>query len=232
MIISRKTQIKSFKCNERGEIRTTKASNKTKDIDVKKLIEILPKLIKENDTVKGAILSALSGVVATRDDIKDLIREMDKRFEQVDKRFEQVDKQFEQVDKRLDQITVGADVSFELFCIEMIKKIYAAEGNSIPYIEQRRHFTDEEMVVHPGSTDVEIDLFYLDPLLIGEVTYRVDSIEKLDVFLAKIAFMEHEIFKKPARRYFCALEINPAIHDAFQKKAKKNQVEVITKQLK
>lgn len=196
---------------------TTKGSKKANDIDVQKLIEILPKLIRENDTVKGAILSALSGVVATREDIKDLIREMDKRFEQVD--------------KRLDQMTIGADASFELVCIEMIKKIFATEGNPIPYIEQRRHFTDEGMIVHPDTTDVEVDLFYPDPPIIGEVTYRVDSIEGLNVFLSKIAFIEHEIFKKQARRYFCTLEIKPAIHDAFQKKAKKNQIEVITKQL-
>ncbi|MEX2717911.1 MAG: hypothetical protein Q6370_016565, partial [Candidatus Sigynarchaeota archaeon] len=57
-------------------------------IDIDELVKILPKLIRENDTVKGAIISALSGVVATKDDIKALILEMDKRFEAVDKRFE------------------------------------------------------------------------------------------------------------------------------------------------
>ena len=45
---------------------------------------------------------------ATKDDIKDLIHHLDKRFEQVDKRFEQMqknmDKRFEQVDKRFEQV--------------------------------------------------------------------------------------------------------------------------------
>ncbi len=225
---------------------------------MKKLLEILPRLIRENDTVKGAIITALSGVVATREDFKEFIREMDKRFdanqaemnkrfdanqaemnkrfEQVEKRFDamqaQMDKRFEQVDKRLDQIAIGADVSFELFCIEMIKKIFAAEGHSIPYIEQRRHFTDVERMVNEDTTDVEIDLYYQDPPVIGEVTYRADSIEKLDKFLSKIAFMEQAVFKKPARRYFCTLEIDPALHNTFQKKAKKFQVEIITKPVK
>ena len=40
--------------------------------------------------------------VATKDDIKNLIHYMDKRFEQIDKRFEQIDRRFDQVDKRLD----------------------------------------------------------------------------------------------------------------------------------
>jgi len=215
---------------------TAKNPSSSDGIDVKKLIEILPKLIRENDTVKGAIITALSGVVATREDFKDFIRETDKRFDamqaQMDRRFEQVDKRLDQVDKRLDQIAIGADVSFERFCIEVIKKIYAAEGKSIPYIEQRRHFTDVERMVNEDTTDVEIDLFYQDPPVIGEVTYRADSIEKLDKFLSKITFMEQAVFKKPARRYFCALEIDPAIYNAFQKKAKKYQVEILTKPAK
>jgi hypothetical protein len=56
---------------------TSRSAKKSQDIDVAKLIEILPKLIRENDTVKGAILSALSGVVATSGDIRELIRELD-----------------------------------------------------------------------------------------------------------------------------------------------------------
>jgi len=45
-----------------------------------------------------------SNNVATKDDIKNLIYYMDKRFEQIDKRFEQIDKRFEQIDRRFDQI--------------------------------------------------------------------------------------------------------------------------------
>src|SRR5271157_1828106 len=64
-------------------------------IDVDKLVEILPTLIRENDTIKGAIITALTGVVATHDDIKELIREMDVRFEEENKRFEAIDRRFD-----------------------------------------------------------------------------------------------------------------------------------------
>jgi hypothetical protein len=78
------------------------------DINIKWLLEVLPRLIRENDTVKGAIITALSGVVATKEDIKALIAEMDKRFEAMDKRFEamqqQMDKRFDAVDKRFETI--------------------------------------------------------------------------------------------------------------------------------
>ncbi|MHA1266814.1 MAG: hypothetical protein ACTSRS_16375 [Candidatus Helarchaeota archaeon] len=75
-------------------------------IDIDELIEILPKLIRENDTIKGAVISALGGIVATKEDIKFLIESMNKRFEAVDKRFEELielmDKRFEAVDKRFE----------------------------------------------------------------------------------------------------------------------------------
>ncbi len=80
-------------------------------------LKLLPKLIREDDEVKGAIISALSGVVATKDDLKMffsevdkrfemLIQQIDKRFETVDKRFESVNRQFESMDKRFETLSL------------------------------------------------------------------------------------------------------------------------------
>jgi len=161
---------------------------------------------------------------------------MDKRFEamqvQIDKGFTETNKKFETVFRRLDEIAIGADVSFELFCMDMIKNIFKAEGCPVPYIEQRRHFVDPNHDVHPDTTDVEIDLFYPDPPLIGEVTYRASTMDKLDTFIKKIAFMERTTFKKVARRYFCALEIDTNLYSQYQIKAQKHQITVITKQIR
>lgn len=54
-------------------------------IDKNELIRILPKLIKEDDTIKGAIISALSSVVATKDDIERLIEHSNRHFEEARK---------------------------------------------------------------------------------------------------------------------------------------------------
>jgi hypothetical protein len=59
-------------------------------IDIAELLKILLKLILENNTVKRAIISALSGVVATHDDIVKLTEAMDKLFEQMDNRFKKL----------------------------------------------------------------------------------------------------------------------------------------------
>ncbi|MHA1734000.1 MAG: hypothetical protein ACTSU5_18825, partial [Promethearchaeota archaeon] len=83
------------------------------DIDVDKLIEVLPKLVRENDAVKGAIITALTGVVATRDDIRDLIAEMDRRFGAMEKRFEAMEKRFEAMEKRFESLQVEMDRRFE-----------------------------------------------------------------------------------------------------------------------
>ncbi|MHA1721218.1 MAG: hypothetical protein ACTSXK_16995, partial [Promethearchaeota archaeon] len=104
------------------------------EFDTNYLLDILPKLIKENDTIKGAIISILSGIVATKEDIKDVIREMDKRFEaiqiQMDKRFEAMDKHFEAMDKRfeaMDKRFEAMDKRFEAIQIQMNKRFEAMD---------------------------------------------------------------------------------------------------------
>ncbi|MCF2139335.1 MAG: OmpH family outer membrane protein [Candidatus Lokiarchaeota archaeon] len=285
------------------------------EFDIKHLIKILPKLIRENDEIKGAIITALSGVVATREDIKELIKEMDKRFEamqkQMDKRFEAMDKRFEAMDKRfeamqkqmdkkfdvidkrfeamqkqmdkkfdvidkrfeamqkqmdkkfdvidkrfeavqkqmndrftdvnnnftlvfrrLDEISIGADVSFELFCKNVIKSLLKAENIDIPFIESGRHFSDPKHQVFKDTTDVEIDLFCPEPPIIGEVTYKIFDPSKMKKFIRKIEFMENEIFKKSARRYFCALEISKECYSEIYTIAQKHQIKIISKEIK
>ncbi len=100
-------------------------------INIDELLKILPQLIRENDTVKGAILTALSGVVATRDDILHLDRGLDKRFEamqqQMDKRFAVVDKRFAAVDKRFEAMQQQMDKRFEAMQQQMDKRFDAMQ---------------------------------------------------------------------------------------------------------
>ena len=83
------------------------------NINIDELLKILPKLIRENDTVKGAIITALSGVVATHDDILELTKTMNERFEKMDKRFEKMDKRFEKMDKRFEALIKEMKRGFE-----------------------------------------------------------------------------------------------------------------------
>jgi hypothetical protein len=80
-------------------------------MEKEEFLRILPKLIREDDEVKGAIITALSGIVATKEDIKTVIEESNRRFEtmqtQMDRRFEtmqtQMDRRFEELIKLMNK---------------------------------------------------------------------------------------------------------------------------------
>ena len=86
--------------------------NNILNIDEDQLIELISRLIKTSDKLKGAIFSIVSEIVATKEDIKELTREMDKRFaemrEEINKRFEEIreenNKRFEEINKRFEEI--------------------------------------------------------------------------------------------------------------------------------
>ncbi len=86
-------------------------------IDKNELLKLLPKLIREDDEIKGAIITALSGVVATKEDIVRIIENSNRRFEAMDKRFEAMDKRFEAMDKRFEAM----DKRFEALIVQMNK---------------------------------------------------------------------------------------------------------------
>lgn len=72
-------------------------------IDKNELLKLLPKLIREDDEIKGAIITALSGVVATKEDIERLIEQSNRRFGEMNSRFEEVNQRFEEVNQRFQE---------------------------------------------------------------------------------------------------------------------------------
>ncbi|MCK4379663.1 MAG: hypothetical protein KAW51_00885 [Candidatus Lokiarchaeota archaeon] len=70
-------------------------------IDKNELLKLLPKLIREDDEIKGAIITALSGVVATKEDIARIIENSNRRFETMDKRFENARNHREEIEKSM-----------------------------------------------------------------------------------------------------------------------------------
>jgi hypothetical protein len=196
-------------------------------IDIDELLKILPKLIRENDTVKGAIISALSGVVATHEDIVELNKAMDKRFEAIqksmdkrfeamDKRFEAMDKRFEAMDKRFDAIRV--DISelksmlgniqktlgkpFEQFARNVVVRILEGEGMENVQLVSKK-FKDSERYVSEGIEEVEIDGFSLTPPIVVEITSILRNREKVNKFLRKKEFLEKK-YQKSFRGFFIA----------------------------
>ncbi len=71
-------------------------------MEKKEFLKLLPKLIREDDEIKGAIITALSGVVATKEDITRVIEHSNRRFEEINNRFEDNNKRFEEINKRFE----------------------------------------------------------------------------------------------------------------------------------
>ena len=168
-------------------------------INIDELLKILPTLIRENDTIKGAIITALSGVVATKEDIKELIQQMDKRFEalqqQMDKRFEAMDKRFDRLEGALTEIRLVLGRPFEQFARNVVTRILQAEG--FQRIDLRSiKLEDPKRTVSSATTEVEIDGLSLDPPVIIEITSILKEHSKIDNFLRKKAFVESLYHKK------------------------------------
>jgi len=80
-------------------------------MEKEEFLRLLPKLIREDDKVKGAIISALSGVMSTKSDIEKIIEHSEKRFEELLKHintgFEQSKREQQDLSNKIDEINVG-----------------------------------------------------------------------------------------------------------------------------
>ena len=189
-------------------------------IDVEKLKKILPKLIKEDDAIKGAIITALSGVLATKEDLKELIQHFDKRFEEINKRFEEqtkefnkrfedIYKRFDKVDERFNKIEgILYDIRkaigkpFEQFARNVIIRILEAENIKNVKLKPTKLF-DENRKFFPENPEVEIDGFSLEPPIIVEITTILRDIKKVENFIQKKKFVEY-LYNKNFRGFFVA----------------------------
>lgn len=211
-------------------------------INIDELLEILPKLIRENDRVKGAIISALSGVVATHEDIVQLTKSMDNRFKTVqqtmDNRFETMqqtmDNRFGRVDRDLGDIksilknlqhTFGKP--FEQFGRNVVVKVLQSEGMKEVTLKAKK-FRDPEEFVSEGTTEVEIDGFSVDPPIIVEITSILRDKEKIETFLKKKEFLERK-YNCSFRGFFVAAtsEFSAEEMGDITVKLRKNKCELI-----
>ena len=70
-------------------------------MEKEEFLKLLPKLIREDDEVKGAIITALSGVVATKDDIAKIIKHSDRRFAEATNERKEISKKVSELSVRL-----------------------------------------------------------------------------------------------------------------------------------
>ncbi len=194
-------------------------------LDKNELLKLLPKLIREDDEVKGAIITALSGVVATKDDIKLVIEEFNKRFEGMDKRFEAMDKRFEELiklmnrgfeDARKDRellrvsittLSTRGGVELQNTILSLLKDKLIQENIGVSEIKREDLVDSEGKIFYENyNTDIDI-LIKNDKIILIEVKFKADN---RDIFQI---LKKGELFKQIKKKNYdelmlVCLEIN------------------------
>jgi len=201
-------------------------------MEKEEFLKLLPRLIREDDEIKGAIISALSGIVTTKEDIKELIIEMDKRFETMDKRFETMDKRFEAMDKRFETmdkrfetLQIHIDIGFsklqgsidnlggrtgkshEKMVIKLLQYYNKLKDVDITKIKQLEMF-DEDGKIFPKGYRSDIDVIMENgKTILIEIKFKADN---RDLYhFSQVSKLYEKLYKKPDELWILTFEISP-----------------------
>lgn len=184
-----------------------------------KLKTIQVKYLKENFLTRDGFLEALERIDKR---FEALQRQLDERFEAIQK---QINKRFERVYERFDDLDLGYGKVTEGFQYSIIRREFKQKGLELD-LQIRQHFSDHNRTVHPDTEDVEIDIFHVNPNIVGEATVKISNIDKIRTFIKKIEFLE-KAYKTTFKRYFFCFKIEQKIHGDVLNLLKKYDIELI-----
>ena len=236
-----------------GEVKkeANKIQPKKEDPHLKQeLKEYLDNQIEER--VKSIQIKYLKEHFLTKDEFLDSMDRMEKRFEASDKRFEAMQKQiesrftalqnqmesrftvlqnqmnerFKRVYMRLDQLSLGSLNTFEGMAYAILMREFRIKDMHVE-LKTRGHFTDEENIVFPDSTDVKIDIYHIDPNIIAEVSAKLYDLDKIRKFIRKIKFIEKWYNKPFEHRYFIAFYLDELIETDVNNLMEKYNIQLI-----
>jgi len=191
-------------------------------IDKNELLKQLPRLIREDDEIKGAIISALSGVVTTKDDIKSVIELLDKRFEAMDKRFEALQKQ---INERFEAVQIQINTDYkelrsaidnlggrvgrgaETMVLKLLKQYNKIKDVEISQLEQKELIDEGGIIFTKGyRTDVDILMDNGKTILI-EIKFKADN---RDIYhFVQVGKLYEHLYTKPDELWLLTFEISP-----------------------
>ena len=191
-------------------------------MEKEEFLRLLPKLILEDNDVKGAIITALSGVVTTKDDIARIIEHSDRRFEDINKRFEVMQ---QQMDKRFEALQIQIDTSYkelrseirsfgsrsgkslEASVLKLLQEQHKLSGLEITKIERRDLIDADGLVFVKGyATDVDV-LMEDGKIILIDIKFKADNRDLHHFF--DVARLFEKLYKKPDELWVLSLEITP-----------------------
>ncbi len=184
-------------------------------MEKEEFLKLLPKLIRENDDVKGAIITALSGVVATKDDIRQVIEEFDKRFEamqaQMDKRFEalqiQINSNYTELRYAIDNLGSRTGKGLEEMVLKLLIEQQKLKDIEISNIE-RKIIIDEDGDIFPKGYSTDIDILMENgKTILMEIKFKIDN---RDIYhFVQVSKLYEKLYQKPDELWVLTLEISP-----------------------
>ncbi len=148
-------------------------------MEKEEFLKLLPKLIRENDEVKGAIITALSGVVATKDDIARIIEHSDKRFEtlleQMNREFDEARKERLQIDAKIETLGGRSGVNLENTILYLLQDKLIQENIQESEIK-KEYLIDREGKIFWKNYNSDIDVLIKDgKTILIEIKYHADN---------------------------------------------------------
>ncbi len=141
--------------------------------------------------------------------------------QKIDKKTDEI---LKYMDKKFSEYLGGTYAKFLAFSQDLIKKRVKQLSGKDVYLETHKHFEDPNKTVHPDSTDVEIDFFSKNPLVIAEATGELKDLDKVTRFINKCRFIE-EMFHSTAIKLFIAMHVEPQVKQDAMNLLKKNGIE-------
>lgn len=190
-------------------------------MEKEEFLKLLPKLIREDDEVKGAIITALSGVVATKDDIAKIIKHSDRHFEEASNERKDLRLKISEVSVAIGSLGDRSGKVLEDTIIEILNDELIRENIPASRI-QKELMVDEEGIVFTKdfSTDIDV-LIEDDKTILIEVKYRIDN---YDIFnFLKLA----ELYERTRKAFDQLLILTLEIKRLHLNYANKQDIKVI-----
>jgi len=123
---------------------------------------------------------------------------------------------FAAITASINQLRVFAGVSFQDFICKLMSK----------YLEEAGLLPKGAKLMRKNIEGYEIDYFWEDPLIIGEATAYVDSVEKMKTFVKKIEIIRKKFGREPQMKFFLGLTVKKNTREKIIEIAKREKIEV------
>lgn len=198
-----------------------------------RFVAIEVELKETNALLREELKSGFSQILRELKKNERRLEESDRRWEESDRRWDKADRKFDSLMAQMARIYCTMGDGIEQMSSKWLQALMKERGILNPPIVVNQKFNDPEGKIHPGTKEVEVDVFCLDPPVLVECTtfLRYDEYEKLVNFWKIKQFLE-ERFGKSFEAYFVTFGISDEIKEKSYELMEKYNIKFIDAETK